>query len=218
MTASHLGRFPALLLPLLVASLAFATVDATCPAAPPDPSRADCGTIPLYLLLRAEGRETSLPSVESLLPDPNSEGHSMKDLRDGARGSGRSLRGRVLPKEDRAIDRPMIVFLRRRATGHFVFVRPVGQTGKLVQAIDPPFATAVMDKANLFAMPEWTGLTLVPSGDRRLWWAGCGLLVAAAIATVLHRAFARWGDTSREAEPAGKPATEFLRFVPPEGV
>jgi Peptidase C39 family len=188
MTVTLRGRFLVFTFPLLVASLPFGTgtlhAQATGSAHPPSP---DCGTVALYLLLHAEGHKTSLRDVQSLLPGPASAGRSMKDLRDGARALGMSLRGVVLPRKDGAIDRPMIVFLKRRPGGHFVFVRPVGHTGKLVQAIDPSFATAVMDKADLFAMPEWTGLALVPCGDRRLLWAGCGLFVAAAIATVLPR-------------------------------
>jgi Peptidase C39 family len=186
------GRVPVFLLPFLVASLAFGSGMLSAQAnSPGDSPRADCGTVALYLLLHAEGRVGSLRAVQSLLPGAASEGHSMGDLRDGARAFGLALQGVGLPKEDRAIDRPMIVFLKRVQVGHFVFLRPVGPTGKLVQVVDPPFATAVMDKADLFAMPEWTGLALVPSGEHRLWWAGCGLFGAAAIAMVWHRAFAR---------------------------
>ncbi len=202
--------FPALLLPLLLASLSFGTETLRDQAtgAQPSPS-ADCGTVALYLLLHAEGHKCSLRAVQSLVPGSASGGRSMKDLRDGARALGVALQGVVLPKEDRAIDRSMIVFLKRERGGHFVFVRPIGNTGKLVQAIDPPFATAVMDKADLLAMPEWTGLALVPSGDRRFWWAGCALFGVAAIATVLRRAFARRGGATPEPGLPGKPAPEL---------
>ena len=192
MTATRWGRFPVLPLPFLVAGLALAAgTPRAQPAASGRSPRADCGTVALYLLLHAEGHKTPLSVVQSLLPGPTSEGLAMKDLHDGARALGVPLQGVVLPKEDRAIDRPTIVFLRRRGVGHFVFVRPVGQTGKLLQAIDPPFATAVMDKADLFAMPEWTGLALVPSGDRRLWWAGCGLFACGAGLLFLRLILAR---------------------------
>ena len=207
MTARRRGRFPVFLLPFLVASLALGTETPRARvAASGDSPRADCGTVALYLLLYAEGHKTPLSAVQALLPDPTSKGLSMKDLRDGTRALGVPLQGVVLPKEDRAIDRPMIVFLKRVHVGHFVFVRPVGQTGKLLQAIDPPFATAVMDKADLFALPEWTGLALVPSGGRRLWWAGCGLFGSAAIVVVSRRAFARRGGASPESAPPQKPA------------
>ena len=58
----------------------------------------------------------------------------------------------------------MIAFLKR---GHYVLVRPVGHTGKLVQVLNGVEPTRIMDKEVLFASSEWTGLVLAP---RRTGW------------------------------------------------
>jgi hypothetical protein len=94
----------------------------------------------------------------------------MEKLRDAARACGLSLRGVLLNKDERAIDRPMMVFLKRSQHGHFQVVRPVGNTGKLAQVIDPnsPSGSIIVDKLTMFRSPEWTGIALVP--DRRPSW------------------------------------------------
>lgn len=149
----------------------------------------DCGTLALHQLLQLEGCPTDLLVLSSRLPDPPPRGHSMKALRDAARTCGLSLRGVLVSKSARALDRPAIVFLRRRDHGHFIVVRPIGHTGKLVQVIDPNETPDVVDAADLYASPDWTGLALIP--DRPNWPAriAASLLVGALLlaATVVLR-------------------------------
>ena len=179
MTRMRLSPFMAVSISLLVAGLPFGTGAVRAQSAGPEAAH-DCGAVALYLLLRSEGYKTSLRALKSLLPAPTADGRSMKELRDGARALGAELRGVTLAREDRAIDRPMIALLKFGHAGHFTFIRPVGHTGKLVQVLDPEFETAVVDKADLLARPEWTGLALVATGDTRPWHAGCVLLAVAA--------------------------------------
>ena len=72
------------------------------------------------------------------------------------------LIGIRLEKSVDAIDRPMLVFLKRGSHGHFVVIRPIGHTGKLVQVIDSARGTEVVDKSDLINSPDWTGLALIP--------------------------------------------------------
>ena len=133
--------------------------------ADPDPSlrEYDCGTLALYNLLRLEGRSTDLATIERHLPVTNGGRYSLKDLRDAARVSGLNLDGVQLAKSDKAPTQLALVHLDRKPDGHFLLVRPVGFTGKLVQVIDSTQEPFVLDAANLYASPEWTGLALVPS-------------------------------------------------------
>ena len=127
----------------------------------------DCGFISLLSLLRLEGFPTSLQRLEHELPAPQPNGHSMKDLRDAAHARGLKLTGVSLTKDLRAVDRPMIIFLNRGKHGHFVVIRPVGHSGKLVQVIDSNREPEVLDKTDLVARRDWTGLALIP--DRPDW-------------------------------------------------
>jgi hypothetical protein len=75
------------------------------------------------------------------------------------------------------------VFLARGRHGHYVVLRPVGHTGKLVQVLDPNEEPVVLDAARLYASPEWTGLALVPA--RPNWTARVvGTIGAAALAVL----------------------------------
>jgi hypothetical protein len=134
----------------------------------------DCGTVALYALLRLEGRPTPLESVTARLPAIRPAGHSMKELRDAARTLGLGLDGAYLGKDDKAIDRPMLAFLKVEGKGHFLVIRPVGHSGKLVQVIDSNQPTRVMDKADLVTSDQWTGLVLA---TRRTNWPVLAALV-----------------------------------------
>ena len=150
-----------------------------------NPAPLDCGMVALFHLLRLEGFSVELPRVESRLPASPRGGNSMKDLRLAARAFGMELTGVAMPKDGRAIDRPIIMFLKRGPHGHFLVVRPVGHTGKLVQVIDSVAPPAVIDKAELSASPEWTGLALVPDRPNVLVWAAGGVVVLCAAAAKL---------------------------------
>ncbi len=120
----------------------------------------DCGTLALYHLLRIEGQPVGLAAIGLHLPTMPPLGYSMLELREAAKASGLRLSGIRLKDPAREVDRPMIAFLKR---GHYVVLRPIGHTGKLIQVFNGAEPTRVIDKERLFASSEWTGLVLVPS-------------------------------------------------------
>jgi hypothetical protein len=68
---------------------------------------------------------------------------------------------RILPKTE-VIDRPLLVLLRSDSRGHFVLVRPVGASRRMVQVVDSNREPFITDSARLFAAGDWTGLALAP--------------------------------------------------------
>ncbi len=130
----------------------------------PEKDTFDCGTLALYHLFRIEGRPVELAAIGLHLPAMPPAGYSMLELRDAAKACGLRLSGVRLKDPARDLDGPVIAFLKR---GHYVVVRPVGHTGKLVQVFNGIERTRVMDKGSLFSSSEWTGLVLSP---RRSGW------------------------------------------------
>jgi hypothetical protein len=119
-----------------------------------------CGTLALYHLLHIYGRPADLVTIGSHLPPMPPSGYSMKELRDAAQACGVRLVGVRLKDPERELDRSTIAFLKH---GHFVVVRPVGPTGKLVQVLNGIEPSEILDKDVLFRRPDWTGLVLIPS-------------------------------------------------------
>jgi ABC-type bacteriocin/lantibiotic exporter with double-glycine peptidase domain len=143
----------------------------------------DCGPSALYNLSRLLGRPLELDAIRSRLPSTRRGNFSMEELQKSALACGLRLRGVLLAKsEERAIDRPMLVFLNRGEHGHFLVLRPVGTTGKLVQVVDSVNPPAVIDKTALFAAKSWTGLALIPDEPRS--WV-LPARIAAAVVLVL---------------------------------
>jgi len=143
-----------------------------------DTAEYDCGTLALHTLLTIEGRPTPIDALQSRLPSGPQEGHSMAELRDAAGAFGLTLIGVSLPRSDRAPDRPALVLVKWKQHSHFIVIRPVGHSGKLLQIIDTARDPIVVDAADVYAAPEWTGLALIP---RRTSWAfpiALGLCVA----------------------------------------
>ncbi len=136
----------------------------------------DCGISALYTLSRLCGRPIEWAAIRSRLPVDRSGNFSMKELSDAASLSGFRLRGVLLDRKvEGAIDRPMLAYLHRGEHGHFLVVRPIGHTGKLVQLIDSVNPPEVMDRSALLAAPSWSGLALMPEESR---WGLLALRVA----------------------------------------
>jgi hypothetical protein len=150
-----------------------------------EPSAFNCGTLGLYALLRLEGRPAELAEIEAHLPPPTPGGYSMKELRDASRACGLKLSGVLLKKEERALDRPMLAFVKRGQHGHFLAIRPVGHTGKMVQVIDSVRPPEVLDKVDLFASRDWTGLALIPSRANWPLRIACTLALISASTSLL---------------------------------
>jgi len=107
----------------------------------------------------------------------------MSDLKDAA---GRLGLRRVGVRFDRSkvpLNRPAIAFLSTPGEGHFIILRPIGVTGKVVQVIDPPSGPVVMDDDRLLASPAWTGRLLVP--ETRAEWIGTRGWVVAPVALLV---------------------------------
>jgi ABC-type bacteriocin/lantibiotic exporter with double-glycine peptidase domain len=121
----------------------------------------DCGTLALYTLLQLEGKQTTLRSVERSLPATPAHGYSMKQLRDAAGHFGLGLVGVRMGGKAKVPSRPFIAFLKRGEHGHFLVVRPLGHTGKMVQVLDAASEPQVLDAADFFGSSEWSGIALI---------------------------------------------------------
>lgn len=146
----------------------------------------DCGPAALLALGAVEGRPIDYDRIAARLPRRR-QGHSMKELRDVARSFGLKLEGRYIGKDAGLIDRPMLAFIKDKGAKieHFLVVRPVGHTSKLVQVIDSIEPPRVMERAELVASYQWTGVVLAPT---RTDWAvvgGSGLLALAGLLGLL---------------------------------
>ena len=142
----------------------------------------DCGTSSLYTMMRLEGFEIPFDDLCGRMVGGTNRSHSLKELRDVARSNGLALRGVKLENAGLDFDRPALVYLDRKPHGHFVVVRPVGHSGTMVQMIDPNLSPVVMDATRLYAMPDWTGLALMPG---RTDWFLMGSIACASVALAI---------------------------------
>lgn len=118
----------------------------------------DCGVAALYALLKVEGRSVKLAEVHQSLAEGAEGLVTMKDLRDAAAGLGLILEGRKLTERP---SRATIAHV-KLGSGHFLVVRPVGTTGKLVQVLDGQRLPFVIDWENLARSELWSGVGLTP--------------------------------------------------------
>ena len=140
----------------------------------------DCGLLALFCLLRSEGVPVDLAELEPRIGAPPEGGRSMRELREVAQGFGLQLVGVRLDGAAEAMDRPMILHLNRGNHGHFVVVRPVGRSGKLVQVLDNGRPPMVIDAEELAGSKEWSGLALVPVPGR--WGVDIAALIVLVVA------------------------------------
>src|SRR5262249_50754922 len=138
----------------------------------------------IYYLLALEGRPTVLNDIVAALPPPQLRGRSMGELSNAAGACGLTLLGVDLStRECNVPDRPFLAFVKRNGHGHFIVVRPIGHTGKLVQVFDGFHTPEIVDWINLFKSREWTGLAMIP---RRVDWRsyaslGLGILFVTVV-------------------------------------
>ncbi len=147
----------------------------------------DCGLASLYLLLRLKGYHSDLSSLLAQLPPRAAAGYSMMELRDTAGHLGLRLFGVRLESNGPPPGTPILAFLNRDGHGHFLVIRPVGHTGKMVQVFDGLPGPVVIDWLDVCKSPEWTGLALVP---RARGWspiiAPAGALIGGLALTIFH--------------------------------
>ena len=142
----------------------------------------DRGPAALLALGAVEGREIDFNKLAARLPYRR-EGYSMKELRDVARSFGLKLAGEYVGKHAGLIDRPMLAFIKDKDAKieHFLVVRPVGHTGSLVQLIDSNGPPRVIEKSELVASSQWTGIVLVPARTNWAVVGGSGLLAGSGL-------------------------------------
>lgn len=123
----------------------------------------DCGPQALYLLSVLEGRPVPPDSLAHAVDRRSPGGASLLELKHAGNRSGLSLRGVQLGRDLAPLDRPALVHLDRGAHGHFVVIRPIGHSGRLIQLIDPVEGPDVIDAEELTGLDSWTGAALIPS-------------------------------------------------------
>jgi hypothetical protein len=155
-------------------------------------AKLDCGVNALFLLHRLEGRPVTVEQILSKLPAHNPEGYSMAELAAASEALGLGLEGVRFAEGDPNPDRTAIAFIRDARGGHFTVLRPVGNTGTMVQVIDPPAPPWIADYDRLFVNDAWTDRILIP---RPPWYsparatgraatAGMAAVVAASLAAL----------------------------------
>jgi hypothetical protein len=149
-----------IILPAQVAHPSFAIADSSHET--PRHVEHNCGTLSLYLLLKLEQRNVSLDAVQRQLGAPGSQGHSLKALQDAASAFGLDLDGVQLHRTDDFQYGPILSYSNKPPHGHYVLVRAVGTSGKLVQVLDGFRAPEVIDYIDLIGRSDWTGMALVP--------------------------------------------------------
>ena len=157
-----------------------------------------CGVMALYALSRLENIPTNLTAIDAQVSMTGKTGHSLSELREAAHAFGLELTGVHLSSADWPLDRPALVRLKQGPLGHFVVIRPVGHSGKLVQIVDGIHCVEVLDAQDLFSSTEWAGEGLIPvrPADSFPAWTSTNLAVFGAAAScwlLLRRlvAFAR---------------------------
>jgi hypothetical protein len=128
-----------------------------------DAEQIGCGPIALFTLLRMEGKPVNLSEVLLGLPSSNAKENSLIELRDASLRFSLNLEAMQLPPNRELPEQPLIALMSNGETGHFVIVRRVGFSGKLVQVLDSSRETRVVDAEKLMKSPEWTGYVLVPA-------------------------------------------------------
>ncbi len=155
----------------------------------------DCGVNALFVLLRLEGKQVDLDRVLAALPGRHPDGYSMSELADASASLGCQLGGVRFSDENPTLRRPAIAFFKDVRGGHYTVLRPVGSTGKMVQAIDPPHAALIMDIGQMRSAKGWTGKMLVARERSSIRsWA-----IPLALAIAMLSIIGLWRRTSSQA-------------------
>lgn len=147
----------------------------------------DCGSMALYNLLNLTGHQTSIEEVLAALPQAGGDGRSLLELKQTASRLGLEIEGRLIEDRRIAPTAPWIAFIDKQEHGHFLVVRPIGHTGRLIQILDGLAPPAVLDAADFFSGPEWTGMVLIPKSRGWSGWMIFASVSAAAGMLVVSR-------------------------------
>jgi hypothetical protein len=144
--------------------------------------------------MRLKGIPSSFERLRLAASTPGEHGQSLLDIKNLAARHGVDL----LPVQlGPAIDGPLILHLNRPPRGHFVVIRPVGHTGKLVQVIDGARDPVVLDLEALRQLDEWSGYALIPRRGPNRW-----VVIPAASGAILAGWLAWSRARQREARSA----------------
>jgi hypothetical protein len=164
MTRPGVGAFTV----ALVLGFAFGPVPQSSQAGAAEPfTPPDCGLNCLYALLKLNGNEVDLQTLESALPPRNAQGYSLAELQAAASTFGMRLEGRQVGPSDTPFDRPVIAHIGFGETrsGHYVVLVPVGRTGTMTQMFDPPYHPHITDYTKLFVANRGSMRILRPVYD-----------------------------------------------------
>ncbi len=151
----------------------------------------DCGIVSLYHMLTMSGINVDMIDLERSLPDPRSDGYSLQELIDCAKANRFSLMGIQLPGTDLAPQKQAIVFMDRKTHGHYIVIRPVGRSNRLVQVLDADGQPTIVDYEILRNKPDWTGIALVEK-KVNVYYAISVTLLSMAVFYYLYVHAKRW--------------------------
>ena len=174
----------------LAAMILFTQSVADSAAAPDERTRLDCGVNALFMLFHLQGHKVTLDRLEAALPaQRHPDGYSLAELKAAAAVLGMNLEGIQLDKGDKPPGYPAIAFVRDARGGHFAIIRPVGNTGSMIQVIDPPSAPWIADYKDIVSEKVWTGRVLVPQDAWivRNWISGLAVVAGFALLALAVR-------------------------------
>jgi Peptidase C39 family len=157
---------------LFTCATASASFDASGDAGAEGQLENDCGLLALYTLMRIHGRGVGLAEIQKHLGPPGQGGVSMRALLDASEVLGLPLSA-VRYEPGTPVREPALIFLSRAGRGHFMVVRPVGNSGELLQVSDGLAAPYVMEARKLYQLPYWHGLALVKRRSRLFTLRNC---------------------------------------------
>jgi len=111
----------------------------------------DCGMNSLYMLLNLSSTHANLEDLHGILPPRREDGYSLLELQGAAGRYGLNLWGGRLTRDNVPLDRPVIAHFgaAQERLGHYVVLVPVGETGTMVQMIDPPYHSKMIDYTSI---------------------------------------------------------------------
>ena len=146
---------------LLIAMAMLDLDDEITNVAQPSSDEKQCGVNALYIVAKLYDIPCDLESLSTQFPPGNPEGYSMQDVQTAASKIGIRLEGVKCNKEAFPQNKIAIVRVTHEQSGHFIVVRPIGTTGKMVQVLDPLAEPYVIDVERLTNSEGWTGHLLV---------------------------------------------------------
>lgn len=147
----------------------------------------ECGANALYLLAKLLDLKPNVREIQALLGEIDEDGSSIAELEAAGRQIGLRLEGRLIRPQDLPLDRPTIAHLGMSGlkSGHFIVLVPVGDTGTMVQMIDPPYHSHLIDYEKLMSSNAGSLRILLPVRPWETSYARAALTCSSMIAAVI---------------------------------